>query len=106
MALAPRSRPNEGLAGWGEPVVEARADIPVRWLVLRSRRIRTRPGTFFPATIHDAMYRQEPPAPFRGLVVYQRVQELGNFEFAVFQHGLAVAEQQHAKVVIEQFAKR
>ena len=30
MALAPRSRPNEGLAGWGEPVVEAQADIPVR----------------------------------------------------------------------------
>jgi hypothetical protein len=41
----------------------------------------------------------------RGLVCV-RIQKLGNFEFATSQHGLAIAEQQHAKVVVEHFGKR
>ena len=36
----------------------------------------------------------------------ERIQKLGDFQFATSQHGLAVAEQQHVKVVIEQFAQR
>jgi hypothetical protein len=32
--------------------------------------------------------------------------KLGDFQFAASQHGLAVAEQQHVKVVIEQFSQR
>src|SRR5258708_39676254 len=36
----------------------------------------------------------------------QRVQELGDFQFAAAQHKLAVAKQQHFKVVIEQFTQR
>jgi hypothetical protein len=42
-------------------------------------------------------------APVRGLFS-QRVQELDNLEFAAAQHGLAIAEEQHIKVVIDQFA--
>jgi len=41
----------------------------------------------------------------RGLVCV-RIQKLGNFEFATSQHGPAIAEQQHAKVVVEHFVKR
>ena len=36
----------------------------------------------------------------------ERIQKLGDFQFATSQHGLAVAEQQHVKVVIEQFEQR
>ena len=36
----------------------------------------------------------------------ERIQKLGDFQFATSQHGLAVAEQQHVKVVVEQFAQR
>ena len=36
----------------------------------------------------------------------ERIQKFGDFRFATFQHGLAVAEQQDVKVVIEQFAQR
>ena len=35
----------------------------------------------------------------------QRIQKFGDFRLATTQHGLAVAEQQHFKVVIEQFAQ-
>jgi hypothetical protein len=31
----------------------------------------------------------------------ERIQKLGDFQFTASQHGLAVAEQQHVKVVIE-----
>jgi predicted secreted protein len=36
----------------------------------------------------------------------ERIQKLGGFQFAGSQHALAVAEQEHVKVVIEQFAQR
>ena len=36
----------------------------------------------------------------------ERIQKLGDFQFATSQHRLAIAEQQHVKVVIEQFAQR
>lgn len=42
-------------------------------------------------------------APVRGLFS-QRVQKLDDFEFAAAQRGLAIAEEQHVKVVVEQFA--
>ena len=35
---------------------------------------------------------QEPARPDCNLVACLRIQKPGNFEFAVFQHGLAVAE--------------
>ena len=36
----------------------------------------------------------------------ERLQKIGDFQFAASQHGLAVAEQQNVKVVIEQFRQR
>jgi len=36
----------------------------------------------------------------------QCLQKLNDFPFAAGHHGLAVAEQEHIKVVIEQFAQR
>jgi hypothetical protein len=42
-------------------------------------------------------------APVRGLF-NQRVQKLDDFHFTVAQYGLAIAEEQHIKVVVEQFA--
>ena len=39
-------------------------------------------------------------------LVCLRIQKLGTFEFATSEHGLAIAEQQHAEVVVEHFVKR
>jgi hypothetical protein len=36
----------------------------------------------------------------------ERIQKLCDFQFATSEHGSAVAEQQHVKVVIEQFAQQ
>jgi hypothetical protein len=42
-------------------------------------------------------------APVRDLF-NQRVQKLDDFHFTAAQYGLAIAEEQHIKVVVEQFA--